>query len=192
MFEYIKGVIVELSPACVVLESNKIGYFVNVSLNSYAKFEVNKEYKIYLHQVIKEDSNKLYGFAEKEERIIFRHLISVSGIGANTAIVMLSSLSPDEIKSAICSDNVNVLKGVKGIGAKTAQRVIIDLKDKLSKLTSETSDVFNVNDNRSEALEAMLVLGFMRKSVEKVIDSLLKTEPNLTIEELVKKSLKKL
>lgn len=192
MFEYIKGKVVDLLPTCLIIENQNIGYNISVSVNTYSKLECNKDYTIYLHQVIREDSNNLYGFYDKEEREVFRHLISVSGIGANTAIVMLSSLTTDEIKSAICTENVNTLKSVKGIGLKTAQRVIIDLKDKLSKITSESLPLLNTVDNKTEALEALLVLGFSRKSIEKVLDSLLKKEPELSIEDLVKKSLKNL
>ena len=128
MYEFIRGVIADMNPASVVIEAGGIGYLINISLNTYSKINGKKEAFLLIHQVVREDAHLLYGFAEKQERDLFRNLISVSGVGANTAIMMLSSLNPDEIISSVVSGNADVLKAVKGIGAKTAQRIIIDLK----------------------------------------------------------------
>ena len=131
MYEYIKGIISSLTPAGVVVEAGGLGYFLHISVNTYSRLKGNENSKLFLHQVVREDAQLLYGFADQEERDFFRLLISVNGIGASIAIMMLSSYSPEDLSSAIVTDNVNLLKGIKGIGAKTAQRVIIDLKDKV-------------------------------------------------------------
>jgi Holliday junction DNA helicase RuvA len=146
---------------------------------------------LYTHQVIKEDAHSLFAFAGKDERDLFRHLITVSGIGANTARVMLSSLSPDEIRQAILTQNVGALTGVKGIGAKSAQRIILDLKDKIGK-DEKSSEILIPQDNRNreEALSALVTLGFNKKQVEKTISKLLQDDPGATVEELIKKALK--
>lgn len=133
MFEYIKGDLVDLTPTSTVIETYGIGYFLNISLNTYSRLSGHKKAHLYLHQVVREDAHLLFGFIDEQERGTFRHLISVSGVGANTARMMLSSLSPSEIKTAILTDNVKTLQGIKGIGAKTAQRIIIELKDKFGK-----------------------------------------------------------
>jgi Holliday junction DNA helicase RuvA len=133
MINYISGTITEISPTSVTIETGGIGYFINISVNTFSKIGSKSEYKILVHEVIREDAHQLFGFADKEERDIFRLLISVSGIGANTARMMLSSLIPAEVERAILESNVNLLKSVKGIGLKTAQRVIVDLKDKVGK-----------------------------------------------------------
>ena len=138
MYEFIKGTIADLNPASVVVDTGGVGYFINISLNTYSKLNGKKEVKVLLHQVVREDAHILYGFAGKSERDLFRNLISVNGVGANTAIMMLSSLTSEEIASAITTENVAVLKAVKGIGAKTAQRIIIDLKDKLGKISEKS------------------------------------------------------
>ncbi|MBI9067292.1 MAG: Holliday junction branch migration protein RuvA [Salinivirgaceae bacterium] len=191
MYEYIQGKVAELTPANVVIDNNGIGYFINISLNTYSALSGKENAVVFIHQVIREDANILYGFYNKSERDIFRLLISVSGIGSNTARMMLSSLSPNEISEAILSGNVKLLNSIKGIGAKTAQRVIVDLKDKVGK--SEISDEFftsQSNTNREEALSALVMLGFAKNTVEKVLDKLLKSDPTLMVEELVKKALK--
>jgi len=193
MFEYIEGKIVELTPTYLVLDNNQIGYFINVSLNTYSEISEKQISKIFIHQVIKEDSNTLFGFSSPDEREIFRHLITVSGIGANTARMMLSSLNPSELQTAISTENVNALKSIKGIGAKTAQRVIIDLKDKITK-TQVSDQIFaqSVNNSREEALSALVMLGFNKKPAEKVIDKLIKQNGESSVEELIKKSLNEL
>jgi len=193
MIDYIKGTITQLTPAFLTIESSGIGYFINISLTSYTKLEGKKEYKLLVHEVIREDSHQLYGFADKEERNIFRLLISVTGVGANMARMMLSSLSPAEIERAIIESEVNSLKGIKGIGLKTAQRIIVDLKDKLGK-HAITGEIFAFSDNtkREEALSALVMLGFAKSAVVKVLDKILQENKDLTVEELIKRALKNL
>lgn len=193
MFEYIKGNVVSLKPSHIVLEANSVGYFINISLNTYTQLNGKESAKVIVHQVIREDAHVLYGFATESERELFRMLISVNGIGSNTAIMMFSSLSPDEISSAILNENVNLLKSIKGIGVKTAQRVIIDLKDKLGKsLVSEQIVASTDNTIRIEALSALVMLGFAKKPVEKELDKILTAQPNLSVENVIKLALKSL
>lgn len=193
MIDYIKGNIISINPTQVTVETAGIGYSLNISLSTYAKLEKVKECRILVHEVIREDAHILYGFADEEERNIFRMLISVTGVGAATARIMLSSLTPDEIEKAIINANVNVLKGIKGIGLKTAQRIIVDLKDKLTKLPG-TGEIFDLRDNtgRDEALSALVMLGFARSAVTKVLDKILREEKHLSVEEIVKRALKSL
>jgi Holliday junction DNA helicase RuvA len=193
MINYIKGTITELNPASVTVETGGIGYFINISVNTFTKLDGKTECKILVHEVIREDAHQLFGFADKDERDMFRHLISVSGIGANTARMMLSSLTSGEIENAIIESNVNLLKGVKGIGLKTAQRIIVDLKDKTGKLTA-SGEIFTIEDNtiRSEALSALIMLGFARSAVSKVLDKIIREDRNLTVEDLIKRALKNL
>lgn len=193
MIDYIKGTVKELSPAHVTVETAGIGYFISISLNTYSKLENRSEVKILVHEVIREDAHQLFGFADEEERNIFRHLISVSGIGANTARMVLSSLTPAEVEKAIAESDVNILKGVKGIGLKTAQRIIVDLRDKIGKQAS-AAEIFASEDNRKrdEALSALVMLGFARGAVIKVLDRLMKENKNQTVEELIKNALKNL
>ena len=193
MYDYIKGKITDINPSFVVIENSNIGYFIKISLNSFTEISEKKEIKLFLHQIIREDTNDLYGFFENSEREIFRLLISVSGIGANTARMMLSSLKPEEIKTAIISNDVATIKSVKGIGVKTAQRVIIDLKDKIEKIGATDTQILPLdNTNKQEALSALVMLGFTKKSAEKAITKIMKKENNLSVEELVKKTLKSL
>jgi len=193
MYEFIRGTIADLNPASIIIEAGGIGYFVNISLNTYSKLNGKKEALLPVHQVVREDAHILYGFAEKSERDLFRNLISVNGVGASTAIMMLSSLTAEEIIAAVTTENVAVLKAVKGIGAKTAQRIIIDLKDKLGKV-SETSQILLSPDNtiRNESLSALVMLGFAKKDAEKVVSRLLQEEPGATVESVIKKALKRL
>ena len=193
MYEFIRGKIIECNPANVVVEAGDIGYFINVSLNTYSKFNGKKEGLLLLHQIIRDDAHLLYGFADKAERDLFRNLISVNGVGSNTAIMMLSSLTPEEIANAVTTENVAVLKGVKGIGAKTAQRIIIDLKDKLGKLY-ETDQILPLADNTilNESLSALVMLGFGKKDAEKVVSKILKDKPQATVEGVIKLALKRL
>ncbi len=193
MYEYIKGKIAELGLTSTVIEANSVGYHINISVNTYETIVGEKEVKLFLHQVVREDAHLLYGFANNDERALFRLLISVSGIGSNTAMVMLSSQTQAEIRAAILAEDVNFLKRIKGIGAKTAQRVIIDLKDKLDKigLVTDTPLKLTANDIvREDALSALSALGLARKSAEKVIDSILKKEPSTSVESLIKQALK--
>jgi Holliday junction DNA helicase RuvA len=193
MIDYIKGKLTELTPAFIVIENEGIGYFVSISLSTFTRLEGKTDCKILVHEVIREDSHQLFGFADKEERDIFRLLISVSGVGASTARMMLSSLSHDEIEKAILGSDVNTLKSIKGIGLKTAQRIIVDLKDKLGK-QSGTGEIFAFTDNtkREEALSALVMLGFGKSAVLKVLDKIIREEKNLTVEDLIKKALKSL
>jgi Holliday junction DNA helicase RuvA len=191
MYEYIKGTIAELTPTYVVIESNQIGFYINISLNTFSALKPNTPALIYTHQVIKEDAHTLFGFNEKSERDIFRMLISVSGVGANTARVILSSLSADEIVHAIATENVHALQKIKGIGAKTAQRMIVDLKDKAVKINiSSQISVPGYNRNRDEALSALVTLGFAKLQVEKALDSILKELKDASVEDLIKRALK--
>jgi holliday junction DNA helicase RuvA len=193
MIDYIRGKIADLTPTYVIVENGGIGYFLNISLTTFSKLEGKEEFKILVMEVIREDAHVLFGFADKEERDIFRSLISVSGVGANTARMMLSSLNPLEIEKAIISSEVNILKGVKGIGLKTAQRIIVDLKDKLGK-HSGTGEIFAFADNtkREEALSALVMLGFGKSTVVKVLDKIIREEKSLTVEDLIKRALKNL
>jgi len=193
MIDYILGKISELTPAYLVVENAGIGYFTNISLSTYSKLDGKEEARIFIHEVIREDSHQLFGFAEKEEREIFRLLISVTGVGAATARMMLSSLSPAEIEKAILGSDINTLKGVKGIGLKTAQRIIVDLKDKLGK-QSGTGEIFAFTDNtkREEALSALVMLGFGKSAVAKVLDTIIRKEKSLTVEDMIKRALKSL
>ena len=191
MIDYINGTINRITPTFLIMETGGIGYMINISLSTFSRLENIKEYKILIHEVIREDSHQLFGFAEDEESDIFRFLISVSGVGANTARMMLSSLSPGEIEKAILGSDVNLLKSVKGIGLKTAQRIIVDLKDKLGKHTG-SGEIFAFADNtrREEALSALVMLGFAKSAVSKVLDKIVRDEKNLTVEDMIKRALK--
>jgi Holliday junction DNA helicase RuvA len=193
MIEYIKGQVIQVTPAFLVIETGGIGYFVNISLNTFSKLEHSKEYQLLIHEVIREDAHLLFGFADSEEREMFRLLISVSGVGASTARMMLSSLHPTEIERAVSGSDVNTLKGVKGIGLKTAQRIIVDLKDKIGK-AGGADEIFSISDNRNrdEALSALVMLGFAKSAATKVLDKIVKEERNLTVEDLIRKALKNL
>jgi holliday junction DNA helicase RuvA len=193
MIDYIKGKLAELTPTFIIVENEGVGYFVSISLSTFTRLEGKDECKILVHEVIREDSHQLFGFAEKEERDIFRLLISVSGVGASTARMMLSSLTYDEIEKAILGSDVNTLKSVKGIGLKTAERIIVDLKDKLGK-QSGTGEIFTFTDNtkREEALSALVMLGFGKSAVLKVLDRIIREEKNLTVEDMIKRALKSL
>lgn len=193
MIDYIQGTVTRITPAFLTIETGGVGYFINISLSTFSKLEGKAQYKILVHEVIREDSHQLFGFADEEERETFRFLISVSGVGAATARMMLSSLSPAEIEKAIIGSDVNVLKSVKGIGLKTAQRIIVDLKDKLGK-PSGSGEIFAFSDNtrREEALSALVMLGFAKSAVIKVLDKIAREEKDLTVEDLIKRALKNL
>lgn len=195
MIEYIKGDFIEKCPTHVVVEtSGGVAYFVNISVNTYTQINDKTTGKLLIYLSIKEDAHTLYGFFVAAEREMFRLLISVNGVGANTARVILSSLTSDEVCNAILSGNVTELQGVKGIGAKTAQRIIVDLKDKVGKGTGASGDIlpFLDNTNRDEALFALMALGFTKNAVEKVLQAILKAQPKMEVEALVKEALKKL
>ena len=191
MIDYITGSITELNPAFVIVECNGIGYNINISLNTYSALEKAKDCRILIHEAIREDAHLLFGFAEKEERELFRQLITVSGVGANTARMMLSSLRPSDLSQSIIEANVNALKAIKGIGLKTAQRIIVDLKDKIGRHVSSGEIIaFSDNTAREEALSALVMLGFAKNNASKVLDNLLKENRNLPVEELIRKALK--
>ena len=196
MYDYIRGTLVELNPADVTLETGGIGYHILISLTTYSSLQKGgkENVKLYLHQHLREDEELLFGFFDKEERIMFRLLISVSGIGPGTARMMLSSMTPDEISNAILTQDVNRIKSVKGIGMKTAQRVILELQDKISKSASAAGFPFEggaaPSPIRQEAATALVLLGFTKPNVEKALNKLLKENPSLSLEELIKKALK--
>ncbi len=192
MYEYIKGRVEELSPAMAIIEANQVGYAVNISLNTYAALEGKAEAKLYIHEAIREDAFTLYGFAEKAERDLFLLLISVSGVGANTARMILSSFSVPELEAIISGENVSQLKAVKGIGLKTAQRIIVDLKDKVGKETSPLGAQIQTNNNREEALTALVLLGFNRSASAKVVDKIIAGDPTISLEKIIKDALKQL
>jgi holliday junction DNA helicase RuvA len=193
MIDYIKGEIAQITPTFLIMETGGIGYMVNISLTTFSRLEGKQNYKILIHEVIREDSHLLFGFYDNEERDIFRLLISVTGVGANTARMMLSSLNPGEIEKAILGSDVNLLKSVKGIGLKTAQRIIVDLKDKVGKHAG-SGEIFAFADNtkREEALSALVMLGFAKSTVSKALDKIVREEKNLTVEDMIKKALKNL
>ncbi|MEM8762591.1 MAG: Holliday junction branch migration protein RuvA [Bacteroidota bacterium] len=193
MITHLSGKLVEKNPTYVVVECNGVGYYVNISLHTFSLIGDDEHLRIYTHLQIKEDAHSLYGFMEQSERAIFRLLISVSGVGSSTARTMLSSLSPHQVMDAIASENVAQIQSVKGIGAKTAQRVILDLKDKILKVhgMDEVSLPSN-NTSKEEALSALEVLGFVRKHSEKVVNKLLAEEPSLSVEDIIKQALQNL
>ena len=193
MYEYIKGVIDQLTPTYVIVENNGTGYILHISLHTFGKLKEGEKMKLLVHEVIREDTHDMFGFADEQERNVFRSLITVSGVGANTARMMLSSLSPNEVILAVTAGDVKLLKAVKGIGEKSAQRIIIDLKDKLGK-QGDISDIFTKKDNtlKQEALSALVMLGFAKAAVEKVLDKIVSETPSATVEQLVKLSLKRL
>ncbi len=195
MIEYIKGNITEKSPTMAVVECNGIGYGINISLNTYSAIQNLINCKLYIYEAIREDAHILYGFFDKQERELFLLLISVSGIGGNTARMILSALSPSELSNVITSENATLLKTVKGIGLKTAQRIIVDLKDKIKLTgTSESGIPFTpqVSEIQSEAVSALTMLGFNPAASQKVVIAILKEEPEATVEQVIKLALKRL
>ena len=197
MIEYIRGELAELSPATAVIDCNGVGYAANISLNTYSAIQGKKSCKLYIYEAIREDAYVLYGFAEKQEREIFLLLISVSGIGGNTARMILSALSPAELVNVISTENANMLKTVKGIGLKTAQRIIVDLKDKIATSGVETvnSEMFANPANteiHDEAVSALTMLGFAQAASQKVVAAILKEEPAAPVEKVIKLALKRL
>ncbi|MAV81634.1 MAG: Holliday junction branch migration protein RuvA [Flavobacteriales bacterium] len=193
MITKITGRLVEKSPTELVIDCNGIGYLVNISLNTFSMIGDDENISLFTYLQVKEDSHTLFGFCDKQERNLFKKLISVSGIGASTARTMLSSLSPEEIQNAIISENVSTIQSIKGIGLKTAQRVIIDLKDKVG-LVSEKNEISSniYNTNQDEALSALEVLGYGRKQTTKIVQMLINESPEITVEQLIKGALNKL
>tara|TARA_B110000261_G_C13061347_1_gene348313 strand:- start:356 stop:940 length:585 start_codon:yes stop_codon:yes gene_type:complete len=194
MIHHINGRLIEKSPTHAIIEAGGVGYFINISLITFSKLKDTESCMLFTYLSIKEDAHTLFGFAEKSEREIFKKLISVNGVGATTARIMLSSLTSDEITAAIISGDVETLKSVKGIGIKSAQRIIVDLKDKFGKIDGLEQNIltFNNNTHRDEALSALLALGFTKNAVEKVLNKVLKAQPDLDVEGLIKGALKNL
>ncbi|MBK6951463.1 MAG: Holliday junction branch migration protein RuvA [Crocinitomicaceae bacterium] len=189
MIAHLNGRLVEKTPTHLVVECAGVGYFVKISLNTYSKIGPEENIKILTQLQVREDAHILYGFHSESERTMFNHLISVSGIGANTAILMLSSLISEEIATAILSENVGLIQSIKGIGAKTAQRVILDLKDKVAKSDFGSQNIFAPNNtNQNDALTALLALGFDKKKAEKAIEKV--SKENQTVEQMIKEALK--
>lgn len=189
MIGHLNGKLVEKNPTELIIECGGVGYEVKISLNTFSAIGSVEAIKLFTKLVVREDAQILYGFASKEEREMFNHLVSVSGIGPNTAMIMLSSLVPDEIAQAIQNEDVRTIQSIKGIGAKTAQRVIIDLKDKMLKMVFSSENIFNQNNtNRFDALTALVSLGFDRKSAEKAIEK--NAIGDESVEKLIKEALK--
>jgi len=189
MIAHLNGRLIEKMPTHIIVECAGVGYFVKISLNTFSKLGSEESIKIFTQLQVREDAHTLYGFFSTKERDMFNHLISVSGIGANTAILMLSSMSSDEIASAILNENVALIQSIKGIGSKTAQRVILDLKDKVAKSDFTTGNIFvSNNTNQNDALTALLALGFDKKKAEKAIEKVVKD--NQTVEQIIKEALK--
>ena len=196
MYEYLNGKFALINPSFVVVDCNGIGYKIEISLNTYSQIKEKKEGKVFVHFIVREDAQVLYGFADEKERELFRLLIGVSGIGPNTARVMLSSLNSDELVKAIRDEDLKSINAIKGIGNKTAQRVIVDLKDKIQKwdYSSEISGLASQEDNknREQALLALQTLGFNKIIVEKTLDKILKEDSQMDVENLIKEALKRL
>lgn len=200
MIDYIKGELTELTPALAVVECHGVGYGVNISLNTYTSIQGHKDVKLYIYEAIREDAFTLWGFSNKQERELFLLLISVSGIGGNTARMILSSLTTTELVDAISTDNAKLLKNVKGIGLKTAQRIIVDLKDKIIKtdVASQSNSLGLGEKNpiskeiQEEATSALTMLGFQASASQKVVVSILKEDPSASVEKVIKLALKQL
>lgn len=192
MIEYIKGTVTELTPASAVIETaGGVGYFLNISLGTFSVLKQGEQALLYVYEAIREDAYVLYGFKERREREIFQLLISVSGVGPNTARMILSSLSPNEIEQVVATENISVLKAVKGIGAKTAQRIIVDLKDKIKPATSTlVNSMPRVSEIYEEAVAALSMLGFPPQASQKVVQKLLQNTPGIQVEEVIKQALK--
>ncbi|MEW5674819.1 Holliday junction branch migration protein RuvA [Flavobacterium enshiense] len=193
MIAHIQGKLVEKTPTEVVIDCNGVGYQINISLHTFSLLPDAENLKLFTFLQIKEDAHTLFGFVEKAERELFKLLLSVSGVGASTARTMLSSIAPQGIIQAIASGDVGTIQSIKGIGAKTAQRIILDLKDKVLKIYNlEEVSVAQYNTGKDEALSALEVLGFARKSAEKVVDKIVKEDPNASVETIIKQALKNL
>ncbi|MGC1204225.1 MAG: Holliday junction branch migration protein RuvA [Flavobacteriaceae bacterium] len=193
MITHIQGKLTEKNPTHVVIDCNGVGYMLNISLHTYSQIPDNEQLKLYTHLQVKEDSHTLFGFSSLAEREIFRLLISVSGIGASIARTMLSSLSPKQVREGIAMGDVVLIQSIKGIGAKTAQRVILDLKDKVLKIYDiDEVSVSKDNTNKNEALSALEVLGFVKKQAERVVDKIMVQQPDATVETIIKQALKNL
>lgn len=195
MIDYIKGEVAELTPATVTIDCNGVGYLAHISLQTYSALSDKKTAKIYIYESVRQDAFVLFGFLNKHEREIFLHLVSVSGVGPSTARVMLSSLSSKEVEAAIAAEDVNILKSVKGIGTKTAQRIIVDLKDKIKfseDIELPTTAAISAPALSHEAVSALVMLGFTQSSSQKVVQKVVKELPNASVEVILKEALKRL
>ena len=193
MIAHLQGKLVEKTPTEVIIDCNGVGYHVNISLHTYSLIPNSEFIKLFIYLQVKEDSHTLFGFVEKSEREIFKMLLSVSGIGASIARTMLSSLEPKQIIQALASGDVGTIQSIKGIGSKTAQRAILDLKEKVLKLYDlDEISMSQNNTNKDEALSALEVLGFVRKSSERVVEKIVKENPEATVETIIKQALKNL
>mgnify|MGYP000430678498 FL=1 len=192
MITHLQGQLVEKTPTYVVIDCNGVGYMIHISLNTYSKISEEKQLRLYTYLQIKEDAHTLFGFYEKTEREVFSLLLSVSGVGASTARIMLSSLSPSQLQSAIINGDAKTIQSIKGIGAKTAQRIILDLREKMIKLGGvEEISNNDTNINKQEALSALEVLGYPQKVAENVVQKIIsKANDNLSVEEIIKQALK--
>ena len=193
MITHIQGRLIKKTPTDVIIDCNGVGYFINITFQTFSKIPSDENLKLYTHLQVREDSHTLYGFFSLVEREIFRLLVSVSGVGASTARIMLSSLTPEQVSRAIASNDIATIQSVKGIGSKTAQRVILDLKDKILKVYG-LEDVSSVssNTNKNEALSALETLGFVRKQVELVCEKIVQQDPSASVETIIKQALKNL
>lgn len=194
MYEYIQGKIAELAPTYAVIEAGGVGYYIHISLQTYSAVEHADTARLFIHYIVREDAQLLYGFADKTERELFRHLIGVSGVGGNTARMILSTYTTQELRSIISSENAAVLKNVKGLGLKTAQKIIVDLKGRMAALGAGGDEVRMAGGNPAgdEALAALTTLGFPRAAAEKAVKAVLQEQPSVTVEECVRLSLKRL
>ena len=192
MYSFISGTVVEKNPAYVIIDNQGIGYLINITLNTFTAIGEQEKVRLYVHLAIREDAHTLYGFYTEQERSLFLQLITVSVVGCNTARLILSSMTVKEAAEAIATSNTRLIQGVKGIGAKTAQRIVVDLHDKIGKLEIEegekTSPAYNTT--RDEALSALMVLGFSKANIEKILDKLMKQMDNPAVEDLIKESLR--
>lgn len=192
MYSFISGTVVEKNPAFVVLDNQGVGYLINITLNTFTAIGEQERVKLFVHLAIREDAHLLYGFYTEQERLLFLQLITVSGVGCNTARLILSSMTVKEAVDAIATNNIKMIQSVKGIGAKTAQRIIVDLHDKVGKMdvgVSENSPA-GYNTLKDEALSALMVLGFSKTGIEKTLDKLLKEMTNPSVEDLIKEALR--
>ena len=191
MYDYLRGEIAEIAPTYAVIDCGGVGYYVNISLNTYTAIQNLREAKLFVYEAIREDAYTLFGFRDKQEREMFELLISVSGVGPNTARMILSSLTVDDLMSVIASGNSGMLKSVKGIGAKTAQRIIVDLKDKVTGVGGAAAVAEQGNGEAyDEAVAALIMLGFTRAAVQKTVGKLLREQPTMKVEEIIKMALK--
>ncbi|MFI3282182.1 MAG: Holliday junction branch migration protein RuvA [Rikenellaceae bacterium] len=195
MYEYIKGELAEVAPTFAVIEAAGVGYHLQISLQTFSTIENETQTKLYVHYIVREDAQLLFGFATKIERELFRLLLSVSGVGGNTARMILSTYSTSELKSIIATENAVLLKNVKGLGLKTAQKIIVEISGKMSTLTEGVADTPNIAEQSSaaqEAIEALLMLGFVKTASQKVVKSITSESKNLSVEEIIRLALKQL